>query len=148
MGSGKSELAQLIAFISRDANKRYKHRDVTIHLVWTQADFNKILPVLKKGDIVWKDEMPKTLRTGARVEKWQMDNILHIIRKYENTLIFIDPVEVKVNICDIYFQAAGMNFDERMNRFMVLNIDNILYKKIRYVGHICFKLHDNEEFRK
>ena len=146
-GAGKSELAQIIAFKSRDANKKYKHRDVTIHLVWTQGDFNEILPNLKMGDIIWKDEMPKTLRTGARVEKWQMDNVLHIIRKYENTLIFIDPVEVKVNICDIYFQAAGMNFDARMNRFMVLNIDNILYKQYRYLGHIRFKLHNNEEFR-
>ncbi len=61
-GSGKSELAQIIAFISRDANKKYNHRDVAIHLVWTQADFNRIMPSLKKGDIIWKDEMPKTLR--------------------------------------------------------------------------------------
>ena len=147
MGAGKSELAQTIAFLSRDANKKYKHRDVAIHLVWTQADFNRIMPILKKGDIVWKDEMPKTLRTGALVEKWQMNNVLHVIRKYENTLIFIDPVEVKVNICDIYFQAAGMNFDTRTNRFLVLNIDNILYRKIRYLGHIYSKLHNDEEFR-
>lgn len=146
-GSGKSELAQDIAFKSQDANRKYKHRDVKIHLVWTQSDFNNILPILKKGDIIWKDEMPKTLRKGAHLEKWQIDNVLHVIRKYENTLIFVNPVEIKVDICDIYFQSAGMNFETRTNRFMVLSMDNILLKKYRYLGHIYSKLHDNDEFR-
>lgn len=146
-GSGKSELAQSIAFISKEANKKYMHRDVKIHLVWTQSDFNNLMPILKKGDIIWKDEMPRTLRTGALVEKWQVNNVLHVIRKYENTLIFIDPIEVKVNICDIYFQSAGMNFDTRTNRFMVLSMDNMILKQYRYLGHIYAELHDNEEFR-
>jgi len=39
-----------------------------------------------------------------------------------------------------------MNFDERINRFMVLSMDNIL-KKYRYLGHIYAGLHNNEEFR-
>ena len=92
--------------------------------------------------------MPKTLRKGALVERWQVNNVLHVIRKYENTLIFIDPVEVKVNMCDIYFQAAGMNFDTRTNRFMVLSMDNILSKKYSYLGHIFCKLHNEKNYRK
>ena len=52
-GAGKSELAQSIAFMSQDANRKYKHREVKIHLVWTQSDFNNILPILKKGDIIF-----------------------------------------------------------------------------------------------
>ncbi len=146
-GAGKSEFAQKIAFTSREANKKYKHRDVKIHIIWTQSDFNDIMPILKKGDIIWKDEMPKTVGTGARVEKWKIDNVLHVIRKFENTLIFIDPIEINVNIADIHLQTAGMNLKTRTNRFMVLNRD-YMAKKFRYLGHIYSKLHDDEEYRK
>jgi hypothetical protein len=145
-GSGKSELAQYIAFRSQWANKRYMKRDVKIHLVWTQSDLNNLMPDLKKGDIIWKDEMPKTFREGANIEKWQIENNLRIMRKFSNTLIFIDPNEIKYDICNIHLEASGMNLKTRTNRFLVLYKDN-MSNKYNYVGHLYAKLHDDEDYR-
>ena len=140
-GAGKSELAFKIALISQAANKKYKKRDVKLHLCWTMTDFNETLKILKKGEIIIKDEMPRTFGKGASVERWAVDNILNTIRKKENTFIFVDPHKISVDICDLYLETAGMNLKTRTNRFMILNEDK------QYFGHIYAKLHDDEELR-
>lgn len=140
-GSGKSELAQTFSLISRQANKKYKYRDVEIYICWTPEDLFNVLMKLKKGDVIMKDESPKAFGEGARIEKWSIENALAVIRKLENTLIFCDPLDIKINMCDLYLETAGMNFKTRTNRFMVLN------KQKMYFGHIYTKLHNNTEFR-
>ena len=140
-GSGKSELAQVLSLIARDANKKYKNRDVEIHICWTPENLFDTLIKLKKGDVIMKDESPKAFGDGARIEKWSIDNALAVIRKEENTFIFCDPRDIKINLCDLYLETAGMNFKTRTNKFMVLN------KERFYFGHIYIKLHDDKEFR-
>ena len=140
-GSGKSELAQALSLISRETNKKYKNRDVKIHICWTPADLFNALKELKKGDVVMKDESPKAFEKGALIEKWSIENYLAVIRKMENTFIFCDPRDIKIKICDLYLETAGMNLETRTNRFMVLN------KEKMYFGHIYNKLHEDIEFR-
>lgn len=139
--SGKSELVQTIVLILKDVNKKYKKRDVDLRLSWTQPQFYTLLMKLKRGDIMWRDEDPRPLGKGSRIETWAVDNVLHAIAKMENTFIFVDPKKIKVDICDLYLESAGMNRKTRTNRFMVLDDEK------HYFGHIYVKLHDNKEFR-
>ena len=140
-GSGKSELASVLSLTSRHANKEYKNRNVKIHICWTPKNLFNAITKLKMGDIIMKDESPKAFGEGARIEKWSIENALAVIRKMENTLIFCDPLDIKINMCDLYLETAGMNFKTRTNRFMVLN------KERMYFGHIYSKLHNDKEFR-
>ena len=118
-GTGKSELAQLITLISKKANLKYMNRDAKLFLCWIVGDIYILLKKIKKGDILWADESPKTVGKGSRTEKWSVDNALHSIRKMENTFIFVDPKEIKVDICDLYLESAGMNHKTRTNTFMI-----------------------------
>ncbi len=140
-GSGKSELGQSLALISRRANKKYKKRNVEIYICWTPEDLFNALTKIKKGDIILKDESPKAFGEGAHIEKWSIDNALSVIRKEQNTFIFCDPRDIKINLCDLYLETAGMNLKTRTNRFMVLN------KERTYFGHIYTELHDDKKFR-
>ncbi|KKN18239.1 hypothetical protein LCGC14_0957820 [marine sediment metagenome] len=140
-GTGKSELAQLITLISRKANKDFLGRNVEFFLCYTGPELHSTLKLLKKGDILWKDEMPKTEGKGSRLQQQKIENVLHSIRKMENTFIFVDPIGIKIDICDLYLESAGMNLKTRTNRFMLLDENR------RYFGHIYMKLHDNEQLR-
>ncbi len=140
-GTGKSELAETIVLICVKTNKDFLGRDVNFYLCYTWEDFHSTLKMLKKGDILWKDEMPRTMGKGARLQKWEIENILHSVRKMENTFIFIDPVKIDVDLCDLYIESAGMNFKTKTNRFMLRN------EKKQYFGHIYVKLHNNERLR-
>lgn len=139
--SGKSELVETIVLELKKANKKYKSRDVKLYLCWTQADFYLTLKNLNKGDIVWRDEDPRTLGKGSNTERWAVNNVLHTIAKRENVFIFVDPKEIKIDICDLYLESAGMNFKTRTNRFMILDDER------RYFGHVLVKLHNVNEFR-
>ncbi len=140
-GSGKSEFAETLVLICVKTNKDFLGRDVNFYLCYTWEDFHDTLKILKKGDILWKDEMPKTMGKGSRLQKWEIENILHSVRKMENTFIFIDPVSIDVDLCDLYIESAGMNFKTKTNRFMLRN------EKKQYFGHIYVKLHNNERLR-
>ncbi len=141
--AGKSEGAQLIWFIIKQANKRYKNRDVELFLSWTQPEFLSTLKRLKKGDMVWNDERPRTMGIGARKETWKIDNVMHSIAKRENGFIFVTPKlkDVKIDICDLYLETAGQNRKTKTNRFMILDDER------RYFGHVYLKLHNEHEFR-
>lgn len=140
-GAGKSELAFKINLISKAANKKYKNRDAKLYVCWTMSDLGKTLKILKNGDIIIKDEMPRTVGKGSSIERWAIDNILDTIRKKENTFIFVDPHKINIDICDLYLETAGMNLKTRTNRFMILNEDK------QYFGHIYTTLHNDEELR-
>ncbi|GAH59551.1 unnamed protein product, partial [marine sediment metagenome] len=143
--AGKSEGAQLLWFIIKQANKRYKNRDVELFLSWTQPEFLlKLNPkILKKGDVLWNDERPRTMGIGARKETWKIDNVMHSIAKRENGFIFVTPKlkDIKIDICDLYLETAGQNRKTKTNRFMILDDER------RYFGHVYLKLHEEHEFR-
>ncbi|MFW9971273.1 MAG: hypothetical protein ACFFDF_13855 [Candidatus Odinarchaeota archaeon] len=140
--SGKSELVQTMVQILKKANEKYRKRTVELYLCWDQPQFYTILKKIKKGDIVWRDEDPRPIGKGSRVETWAVDNILHAIAKMENNFIFVDPKRIKSDICDLYLESAGMNRQTRINRFMILDDEK------HYFGHIYVKLHDDDAFRK
>lgn len=140
-GTGKSELAETIVLISKQANRKHKNREAELFLCWKVGNIYFTLMEIEKGSIVWVDESPKTIGKGSRKEKWSVENALHVIRKMENTFIFVDPKEIKVDICDLYLESAGMNFKTKTNRFMIM--DDGRY----YFGHIYVKLHNDKAFR-
>ena len=141
--AGKSEAAQLIYFLNKQANKKYKKRDVELYLCWVQADLYLALKKIRKGDVVWNDEQPRTIGEGRLKEKWAVDNVLHVIAKRENCFIFVTPKidNIKSDICDLYLETAGQNHKTKINRFMILDDER------RYMGHVYLKLHNNQEFR-
>lgn len=143
--AGKSEGAQLLWFIIKQANKIYKNRDVELFLSWTQPEFLlKLNPkILKKGDVLWNDERPRTMGKGASKETWKTDNVMHSIAKRENGFIFVTPKikNIKIDICDLYLETAGQNRKTKTNRFMILDDER------RYFGHVYLKLHEEHEFR-
>ena len=141
--AGKSEGAQLIYFVIKQANKKYKNRDIKLYLCWTQPDFLSKLKLLKKGDVLWTDEHPRTIGKGARKEGWKVDNVMHSIAKRENGFIFVTPKlkNIKTDICDLYLETAGQNRKTKTNRFMILDDEK------RYFGHVYLKLHKEHDFR-
>lgn len=141
--AGKSEAVQLFVLIIKEINKKYRNRDVELYLCWTPSDFYLSLKKLKKGDIVWNDERPKVTGKGRLIQTWDIDNVLHSIAKRENVFIFVTPKlkHIKIDICDLYLETAGMNFETRTNRFMIMDDEQ------RYFGHVYLKLHNEEEFR-
>jgi len=141
--AGKSEGAQLIWFIIKHANKRYKGRDVELFLCWTQPQFLSTLTILKKGDVLWNDERPRTMGKGARKETWKIENVMHSIAKRENGFVFVTPKlkDIKIDICDLYLETAGQNRKTKTNRFMILDDER------RYFGHVYLRLHKEQEFR-
>jgi len=147
-GTGKSENATKIALHSKEINKKYMKRDTSgdygFELCWDRNDFEEVLKILKDGDIILKDEMPKHMGKGRLTQQWAIDNILNTIRLMENTFIFVDPFNINMP-CNIYLESAGMDKKTRTNRVMVLDIDK--NNKEHYYGHAYIRLHDNEELR-
>ena len=141
--AGKSEGAQLIYFVIKQANKKYKNRDIELYLCWKQPEFLSKLKLLKKGDVLWSDEQTRTMGKGARKETWKIDNVMHAIAKKENGFIFVTPKlkDIKTDICDLYLETAGQNRKTKTNRFMILDDER------RYFGHVLLKLHEEHDFR-
>ena len=141
--AGKSEGAQLIWFVIKQANKKHKNRDVKLFLCWTQPQFLSKLKELKKGDVLWSDEQPRTTGKGSRTETWKIEGVMHTIAKRENGFIFVTPKlkDIKTDICDLYLETAGQNRKTKTNRFMILDDER------RYFGHVYLKLHEEHEFR-
>jgi len=143
-GTGKSEGAIKIALLSKIANKKYMDRDTNglygFHLNWDKNDFEEVLKILRKGDIILKDEMPRHFGKGKLIQEWSIENVLDTIRMMQNTFIFVDPKKIGMD-CDIILEAAGMDKIARINRYMILDEDEYYY------GHVFIKLHDNDELR-
>ena len=143
-GTGKSEAAKKIALLSKEANKKYKNRDTNglygFYLNWDKNDFEGTLKILKEGDVILKDEMPRHMGKGRLKQKWSIENVLDTVRMMENTFIFVDPKNINMD-CDILLESAGMDKKERINRFMILDEEK------NYYGHVYIRLHDNNELR-
>lgn len=147
-GTGKTEVAIKIAIYSIMVNKKNMNRNTSglygFHLCWDRNDFEAVLKILKDGDIILKDEMPKHMGRGRLTQQWAIDNILNTVRLMENTFIFVDPYKIDMP-CNIYLESAGMDRKKRINRVMLLDIDK--NNKEHYYGHAYLRLHDNEELR-
>ncbi len=85
-----------------------------------------------------------TTGKGSRVQKTQLENILHEIRQRRNTFLLVDPTRIKVDVCYMYLKSAGINFETKVSRFMLLN------QKRKYFGHVYFYRPDviTEEYKK
>ena len=147
-GTGKSENAKKIALLSKTINKKHMNRETNgrygFHLCWDKNDFEDVLKILKKGDIILKDEMPIHMGKGRLTQQWSIDNILNTVRMMQNTFIFVDPRKINMP-CNIYLESAGMDKKARKNRVMLLDIDK--NNKKQYYGHAYIKLHDDVELR-
>ena len=149
-GTGKSRNSIKIAMISKKFNEEYMNRKTSgkfgFHLCWNENQFKDALKILKKGDIILKDETTIHIGKGRLTQKWSINNILNTIRKKENTFLFVDPYDINMP-CNLYLESAGMDTKHRINRVMLMQVDRIT-KKRYYFGHAYIKLHDNKELEK
>ncbi len=105
--SGKSELAQMLAFFWKSMIYLLRKMSRKIHQGVSTADFNKILPEMVDGDIGIRDESPKLSGPGSvNVQKY-LDNITKIIREAQNSFIFIDPLKIETDVVTLYLETAG-----------------------------------------
>lgn len=97
------------------------------------SNYNEFLIAVVESDvddIIWCDELPLTTGKGSRVQKTELENILHQIRQRKNTFLLVDPTRIKVDVCYMYLQTAGINFKTGVSRFMLLNQNR------QYFGHV------------
>ena len=106
--SGKSEGGQTVAFIIRYYFWKYKlfHKS-NIFIAFSTADFQTILTEMEKGDIGLRDESSKLSGVGSKNVQKYLDNITAIIRKSQNSFVFIDPSLIEPDVVSYYLESAG-----------------------------------------
>ncbi|MFX1238765.1 MAG: hypothetical protein ACFE8P_13745, partial [Promethearchaeota archaeon] len=116
------------------------------HLGFSTMEFDRIIRIMKEGDIAIRDESPKGSGQGSRTIEHNLDNITQIVRAAQNFFIFICPTRIETDVVTYYLETAGKNKQERKSRFILYDPS---YKDGKIpIGRIFLKLHDDEEFRK
>lgn len=143
-GSGKSWAVLKIIETIFNAYWKIKKKKIKAHICSNYNEFTKAVIESDVDDIIWCDELPLTTGTGSRVQKTQLENILHEIRQRRNTFLLVDPTRIKVDVCYMYLKSAGINFKTGVSRFMLLN------QSRKYFGHVYFYRPDviTEEYKK
>lgn len=143
-GSGKSWAVLKIIETIFNAYWKIKKKKIKVHICSNYNEFTKAIIESDVDDIIWCDELPLTTGIGSRVQKTQLENILHEIRQRRNTFLLVDPTRIKVDVCYMYLKSAGINFKTGVSRFMLLN------QKRKYFGHVYFYRPDviTEEYKK
>jgi hypothetical protein len=139
--SGKSEGGQSVAFKWVKYFKAIYNNLPRIHIAFSVANFDKILPKMKIGDIAIRDESPKLSGQGAYNLKAQLDNVTKIVRKKQISFVFVSPEVIKAKVVNYYLEACGKCYERRETRFVVYNSDLVP------LGHVILKLHSNNKFR-
>lgn len=139
--SGKSEVSQTIAKYISYLFEKLRNRRITTHIAFSTGEFDIILREMKTGDIAIRDESPELSGIGARTANKNLDNITKIVRMNQNSFIFVNPVEMKVDVVSFYLEMAGKCEKERISRCILKD------KNGDFVGHIYVPLHNDEDLR-
>ncbi|KKL67505.1 hypothetical protein LCGC14_2134310 [marine sediment metagenome] len=174
--SGKSEGGQTIAFFIRYCFWKYRKINyIKLFVAFSTADFQTILTEMEIGDIGIRDESSKLSGAGSvNVQKY-LDNITKVIRKNQNSFIFIDPTLIEPDVVSYYLESAGkrsvhkcikckrkyINLKKEMSKicpyckadlepiYSKCKVRFILFdKKHKILGHIYLPLHMSNHFRK
>jgi len=138
---GKSQMAISIAKYHQKAFKKYLGIDITIHLTFSDSDLDHVIPNLKRGDIVIRDESSIVTGEGSQILQTRINNLIRVIRIEQNSFIFVNPDVVKVPLVNYYLETAGKNYEEHKTRL-------ILYDKEQFpIGRLYLSLHPDQEFR-
>lgn len=129
-GTGKSWACLSIIETIAKAYWKIKKKKIKTHICSNYNEFLKAVAESDVDDIIWCDELPLSTGIGSRVQKTQLENILHQIRQRRNTFLLVDPVRIKVDVCYMYLKTAGINFKTGVSRFMLLNQNR------DYFGHV------------
>lgn len=139
--SGKSEVAQSIAKYIEKKFFEIRNVKIKIHLVFSDAESKSILPNMDVGDVYLSDEKPKVTGTGSRVVEWNLGNVTEIVRKNQNSFIFVKPKKKNEEYIDYYLETAGKNYKKRETRCLLYD------ENFDLIGRIFIKLHEDEQFR-
>lgn len=173
--SGKSEGGQTVAFFIKYCFWKYRVFIANnLFMAFSTADFQTILTEMKPGDIGIRDESSKLSGIGSKNVQKYLDNITKIIRKSQNSFVFIDPTLIEPDVVSFYLETAGkrsfhkckkckrkyINLKKDTNRicpyckddlepmYPYCKIRFILYDKNHdYLGHIYLPLHMSKRFR-
>ncbi len=129
-GTGKSWAVLTLIETIVGAYWKIKKKKIKCHICSNYNEFTKAVAESDIDDIIWCDELPLTTGPGSRIQKIHLENILHQIRQRKNTFLLVDPTRIKVDVCYMYLQTAGINFKTGVSRFMLLNQNR------QYFGHV------------
>ena len=144
--SGKSEVAQFLAFYIKAAMKKAIGLDVNVHLGFSNSEFKSILRKMKRGDVAIRDENSKLSGAGSVTIKKNVNNIIELVRENQNCFIFVRPKREKNSVVSYYLETAGKNKENRTCRCIIYDPS---FKEGRVpIGRVFIPLHVNEKFRK
>lgn len=129
-GTGKSWAVLTLIETLVNAYWKIKKKKIKCHICSNYNEFIKAVTESDIDDIIWCDELPLSTKEGSRVQKIELENILHQIRQRKNTFLLVDPTRIRVDVCYMYLQTAGINFKTGVSRFMLLNQNR------NYFGHV------------
>ncbi len=140
--SGKSEGAQMIAFLIRYFFWKYMNKKIELFTAFSTSEFQIILTDMEIGDVGIRDESPDESGAESKNVSKYLNNITRIIRQNQNSFIFLDPILIKLKVASYYLETAGKNKKKRKIRFILYDKDH------KPMGHIYLPLHWCGLFRK
>lgn len=105
--TGKSVVAQLNSFKIIETFKKYTNLNPEIRLCFSDPEFSDVIKSLKLGDVIIRDESPKTTGIGSRTIENNLNNIVEIVRVNQNCFIFVSPKRVEASVVTYYLEMAG-----------------------------------------
>ena len=104
---GKSEAVQTLAKYTTEKFLEFLGLSVKLHLGFSSMAFNRILRLLKIGDVSIRDESPKGSGAGSRNMGRNLDNITKIVREAQNFFYFASPEKIESKFATYYLECAG-----------------------------------------
>ncbi|KKN08934.1 hypothetical protein LCGC14_1051600 [marine sediment metagenome] len=142
--SGKSHVGQTLAFEIIEEFELIQGNKVDLKLGFSTSEFNRYLTMLKKGDVLIRDENPKEHGKGSRNMEENLENVVDIIRKHLNSFIFIAPRKLSNTLITYYLETAGKNFETKQVRCLLY--DPSFKEGKEPIGRVFITLHDDYEF--
>ncbi len=142
----KSEMAQTIAKYFQDSYLEMEGYKPKINICFSDDEFKNLIKTLKKGDIVIRDESPKSAGQEKFIIQDAINNLTQIVRADQNFFIFVCPERVDASVVSFYLESAGKNFKTREMRFLLY--DPRFQKAEIPCGRVILPLHEDEILRK
>ncbi|MFW9872997.1 MAG: hypothetical protein ACFFG0_07860 [Candidatus Thorarchaeota archaeon] len=174
-GSGKSRVGQTLILhwihrfmrlfklnkLSNDIEKNHieklKKDGVKYDIKFSDPEFSDRINTMGYGDILMRDESPRTSGTDSRVIVESILNVIDEVRAHQNSFIIISPdlgQLIKSKAIHFYIETAGINRKDKKTRLIVYKPVTTDSGSITLEpkGRLLLKVHNNkkmlEEYKK
>ncbi len=142
-GTGKSEIAQSLAFYWKKAQKEIWDKDVNIHFSFSFAKTVELLMnETQYGDIIVQDESTRLSGSESKTSEAALANLLDLVRATQISFIFVSPNQKSLSVCNLRLESWLQDYDSRANTVIVYD------RRDKVLGHAVIRLHNNEDLRK